>query len=79
MSDETCRVCGSKKSEHVPTDLGPFTCPRVASGEGNYRCVARGTIGGWLRHDDMPYERWEFVPAKPLPITESERRARREP
>ena len=70
MSDEdpVCRICGERKSAHIATDAGPFTHPREARGEGIYRLVSRGTLGGGLSLydgallDDQPYEHWEFVP-----------------
>ena len=71
MSDPICRICGEPKSAHVATDAGPFTHPREARGEGHYKLVSRGTLGGGLSlydgalHDDMPFERWEFVPTSP--------------
>lgn len=77
MSDDpVCRICGAKKSEHRKTDIGPYTHPREASGEGRYYLVSAGSIAGYSPGaPTMPFERWEFRPYKPLPITESERRA----
>lgn len=68
MNDPICRICGEPKSAHVATDKGPFTHPREARGEGIYVLKSFGTIGGGLSLqggdlvDDMPFERWEFVP-----------------
>jgi hypothetical protein len=63
MSDDPkCNICGSKKSEHVPTDKGPFTHPREAAGEGKYVRTGYGTIGFGPARDDEEWERWEFVP-----------------
>lgn len=68
--DPVCLICGERKSKHVATEKGPFTHPREAAGEGTYKLVSRGTLGGGLSlydgalRDDMPFERWEFVPKK---------------
>lgn len=74
INDPVCLICGSRKSEHVATDLGTFTHPREAAGEGRYVLVAAGTLGFGPAMDDQPFERWEFRSNQPLPVTESERR-----
>lgn len=60
-ADERCRVCGELRSAHVATEKGPLTHPREARGEGYYKCVGRGVVGGGLWGDDTEWERWEFV------------------
>jgi hypothetical protein len=67
VSDETCRICGSPRSAHVATEKGPFTHPREAAGEGVYVFRGSGTLGLGPIHDDVPWERWEFVPTSTEP------------
>ena len=66
--NELCRVCGEPRSAHVATAAGELTHPREARGEGKYRLVASGTIGAyWPGDDDLPWERYEFVPSGAKP------------
>jgi hypothetical protein len=56
--EEKCNICGFSKGEHVATEDGPLTCPRVARGEGRYVKVREAhTQGGF-----WPGEEYE-VPA----------------
>lgn len=61
MADETCRICGARRSEHVATDKGPFTHPREAAGEGSYVMTRFGWMPDGPLGVDVPWEAWEFV------------------
>ena len=45
MDDPKCVACGEPRSNHVPTTQGPFTCPRVARGEGVYEYTGTWSAG----------------------------------
>ncbi len=61
--DPVCRICGSRKSEHVSTSAGLYTHPREAHGEGKYVLRARGTSSSFdAGMQAYEWERWEFVP-----------------
>jgi len=67
--DPVCDICGEKLSKHVPTDSGPYTHPREASGEGRYEFTNRRYYG--LDCDDCGgpcdgHDMHRFVPAAKL-------------
>jgi hypothetical protein len=73
--DPKCAACGERYSEHVSTDKGPQTCPRVARGEGAYVYVCTSYGGVWCRQCHGPcdgHEIYRFVPVTDM--TEAERK-----
>lgn len=76
MSDDPkCQACGELFSEHVPTNKGPHTCPRVARGEGAYVFVCTWSSGVWCRTCFGPcdgHDMYRFVPVSEM--TEAERK-----
>lgn len=45
MNDPKCAACGESRSAHVVTTQGPFTCRRVAQGEGLYEYTGTWSAG----------------------------------
>lgn len=43
--DPKCAACGEPRSAHVVTTQGPFTCRRVAQGEGLYEYTGTWSAG----------------------------------
>lgn len=73
--DPKCEACGERKSKHVETPRGPFTCPRVARGEGAYVYSGTWNSGVWCRTCHGPcdgHAMYRFVSVEQM--TEAERK-----
>jgi hypothetical protein len=74
--DPRCEACGEPRSQHVPTEKDPQTCPRVARGEGAYVFVCTRSGGVWCNACYGPcdgHQVYRFVPVAEM--TEAERKA----